>query len=311
MFPYATHSFQDLEPLRAHLVRLAPEAGYVSLQDRSDPHKTEGIGKFRFDLDWARSRGFVDAQEAEAVDTHELLAAKAWEWVQDTARDHTDQAERKFRVRVFGPKGHDCIHSMHFRCVFEGDDEPMDPTELAVLDLDPEDVETRAAAGAMTAIGRAYEDLSRNVQSTLAVIRGAYGHIGVLHVRQIDQLRTQLEDARGQVDRLVDHVLSSRAEAIETEEARLASERERVERAHVAQHAVDQLSNTAKTLFLAHKGLPPEVLELGEKLQDRPELLKLLTDPSVQAVLEQPGVLDQVALQLQALAAAMSPETTP
>jgi hypothetical protein len=110
-------AFDGIERIQRRIVRLADEIGYVVLLDRSDYGKEFRLG--RLDLDetatapWRREASDLDV---EAPPLHVQANALCC-WLRALATDSVEGVgRRRFRVKVFAPKGYRMVFSSQFAC---------------------------------------------------------------------------------------------------------------------------------------------------------------------------------------------------
>ncbi len=154
--PSARFSFEGLDAVVARIHRRAPEAGYITIKDRTDRAREEPVG--RFNLDEHDARAYLEPRVTDEPPTPVDLAKAACRWLRDiVARHWTGEEFRRFRVRIYQPKGAKLLGGGQFVCRDQywadlGCD-GVDPTEIGdqpspapTLDMDsrataPESVE--------------------------------------------------------------------------------------------------------------------------------------------------------------------------
>jgi len=136
-------AFDGIERIQRRIVRLADEIGYVVLLDRSDYGKEIRLG--RLDLDEAataprrRAASSLDALAPSLCVQAEALCC----WLRAVAADSMEGVGcRRFRVKVFSPKGYRMVFSSQFGCecdalVREAAEEA-EPVVTEALVLEPE-----------------------------------------------------------------------------------------------------------------------------------------------------------------------------
>ena len=136
---------------------------------------------------------------------------------------------------------------------------------------------------------------------------GAVGNLQRIHESTTVQLHQQLQDSRAQTDMLVGSILEARAAELTVTAERQAESQQTDARSALARDAIQQIGEAARVL-LGQQGLSPETIELLQLLQTSPSLEATLKDPTVRALMQQPGQLDQLAALLRAAA---KPAPTP
>ncbi len=308
-------TFVGLEPIEQRFLRRAADGAYIALKDRTDRRREEGVG--RVDLEVAQLAEFLDAEAslAGAIDTDdepadpwdgedgradpygvtpEELMRAALRWVRATAiRNTSGEAMRRFRVRLFGPKGYNCVESGHFSChdaaaqADEDDDEPLPE----IPPPNPEFAQSASMSKGLGALGEFYAQWGR-------IVLGSVGQIQGVNNKLLERLHQQLQDARDQNDQLVASILEARVAEIESQEQRAASEHDGDVRAALAKEALGQLGAAANT-FLASRGMSPDMLDVFAQLGASPELMAALKDPKVRSLMQDPDNLKGLAEMLR------------
>ena len=110
-------AFDGIERIQRRIVRLADEIGYVVLLDRSDYGKEIRLG--RLDLDeaapapWQRVASSLDTE----VPSIRVQVDALFCWLRALAADSFEGVgRRRFRVKVFAPKGYRMVFSSQFEC---------------------------------------------------------------------------------------------------------------------------------------------------------------------------------------------------
>jgi hypothetical protein len=203
-------------------------------------------------------------------------------------------------VRAYGPKGIRTIETATFSCRDEDWDLDLPtlrggmPPGAGDLQIPPptfEQAETVSAVRGMRALGDYYAQWGLIVLGSVSQFQG-------VNNAMLGRMHRQLDASRGQVDELIGGILNLRAAEMEAAEQRRTTDRVEDTRADIAKHALQQLGDAAK-VFLAAKGVPPEMSELVGPLGQSPELMATLADPDVRTLLQDPTNLRFVAALLK------------
>ena len=329
-------SYQGLDPIADRIRRSADDIGYLVVVDRTDRKHAETLGRFdlteesalpyiegepddedeEFEGYLARPMGVDDDDEqepeAEAPDPPEprddrgpmpmsLVAEAAIRWVKDIAARNTVGEEwRRYRVKVFSPKGIRQVDSGQFVCRnhdFDLDVPAADEVlrELRIPEPDLDRAEKSGMAKGIKALGDYYAQWGQ-------IVLGSMGQLQGVNNAMLARMHRQLQESRGHVDELIAAMLESRIA-----ETKLAGERRSEDhaadaRTQLAQHALQQLGDAAKA-FLAAKGVSPEMADVLGVLGHSPELLGVLNDPEVRSLMNEPANLKALAAMLKQAAA--------
>ncbi len=220
------YEFEGLDALEEKLLGQTDDAIYVVLFDRTDRQGEKTVG--RFDLDEEGTRSWMDGgyRFDEALDG-------ACRWVRSTAAAHTvGEAMRRFRLRVYGPKGLSTLMSGSFACRNLGyvmDLEDDLPAELQVIN---------GEAVGMAALGQYYAQFGK-------LLLASTMRLQAMSDRTLARMGRQLEESRSQIDTLVAATLEYQVEAAEV---RSAETREAESRNALVRDAVGQLAEAAKAV---------------------------------------------------------------
>lgn len=311
-------TFEGLEPIEQRFLARAGHGAYIALKDRTDRKHEEGVG--RVDLEVAQLAEFLeddgdelddladsfvavqdlddwgddDSGEDDVPDvTPEQLMRAALRWVRATAKRNTaGDGSRKFRVRLFGPKGYSALEGGHFTCHDRTADGEDDDDELPTLPPpDPRFAQSQSLSKGLGALGEFYAQWGR-------IVLGSVGQIQGVNNKLLEKLHKQLQDARDQNDQLVASILEARVAEIEAQEQRAATEHVGDARAALAKEALGQLGAAANT-FLASKGMTPDMLEVFGQIGGSNELMAALKDPKVRSLMNDPDNLKSLAEMLR------------
>jgi hypothetical protein len=244
------------------------------------------------------------------------IAEASCRWLRDiAARNTLAEPYRRFRVRIYGPKGMRTLDSGTFIC--RNDDHDLDlpvPTQASALtpgsasrpndrEIPPPSFETMEVVSAgrgMRALGDYYAQWGRIVLGSVHQLQGVNNAMVV-------KLHSQLDASRDQVDELVGAILNLRAAEMEIAEKQRSSDKTEDTRTEIAKHALQQLGDAAKA-FLAARGVSPEMADVLGTLGQSPELMGTLNDPDVRVLMQDPnnlkllaGLLKQAAAQSRAV----------
>jgi len=256
----------------------------------------------------------------EACDPREplpmkVLAEAACRWMRDLAIGNTvGESHRRFRVKVFAPKGHRMLFSSQFVCRNHGLDLDLGPVdELPKLEMPKpsfEESESAAAAKGIRALGDYYAQWGH-------IVLGSVGQLQGVNNSMLGRLHRQLQESRGQVDDLVAAILNNRIDQSKIEDERASEERTGDARTALAKEALNQLGSAANA-FLVAKGVSPEMAGVLDTLSASPELMAALKKPGVQQVMQDPNnlaglaaMLEQAAAQARAQAQGAPPPAVP
>lgn len=341
----ASFTFEGLDAMERRLRRAGPDASHVMVWDRTERDREENLGRFNLtatdalpylepggpaggdapdepsddeDLDYDLADAFDDEEDepepacvsAREPITAEQIADAACRWLRDLAERNTlGEPFRRFRVRIYGPKGLKTVDSGTFIC--RNEDYDLDvpaPVQASLLTQDVrrpdvreipppsyDAIEQAASARGMKALGDYYAQWGRIVLGSVHQLQGVNNAMVV-------KLHRQLDASRDQVDELVGAILNLRAAELELDEKRRSAEKTDDTRAEIAKHALQQLGEAAKA-FLAAKGVTPEMAEVFGTLGQSPELMSVLGDPDVRVLMQDPTNLKFLASMLKQAAA--------
>ncbi len=323
--------FENFETVPTRLAQRSSEIAYLVLYDRTNPRAEDRLGRLNWeDEPTTESESDEDDDSFEPVDEEESLfdafdeseeglpgettmAGQAVRWLQRMALDNFLAPMRRFRVRVYGPKGHSELDSFHF--VLRGPEpEPELPTpEWPVTPpLSFEAAAERMGVGALDHLGRAY---ARFVQMVLMTVN----QLQQIGAATNNQLHRQLVDTRGQNDRLVAAFVELQGELLKAERQGLDAQKSQAQM-QLGQQALRTLDDATRLYLMTHKGLPPELQGLVSAVTGNPQLMQVLSSPQVQQLLQDPQAQQQLAALLQMAAqqqaaqaapAASTPDPTP
>ena len=224
-----------------------------------------------------------------------LIVRAACRWIRDVATRNTIGEEwRRFRVKVYSPKGVKLLDSGQFVCRNHDFDLqlpsaglPPAPVPMPTLD----EAANQGGAKALKALGEYYARFGQIVLGTVGQLQG-------VNNATISRLHRDLERSRDQVEELVAAILTNRFNEIQAAENRRVEETAGDTRAALARDALNQLGEATKAFFAA-QGLSPELADVAKVLGQSPDLLGALKDPDVQTLMSDPGNLKLIAGMLK------------
>ena len=251
--------------------------------------------------------------------TRQQIAEAACRWLRDLAeRNALGESFKRFRVRIYGPKGMRTLDSGTFVCRDEDHDLDAPPVQMSALTPDArqrpdareipaptfEQIEVAATGRGMKALGDYYAQWGRMVLGSVHQLQG-------VNNAMVKKLHTQLDATRDQVDELVGAILNMRAAEMELDEQRRSADRSDDTRAEIAKQALQQLGDAAKA-FLSAKGVTPEMADVLGTMSQSPDLMNVLADPDVRVLMQDPNNLKFLATMLkQAAEQARAARTQP
>jgi hypothetical protein len=303
----AAFRFENFEEIADRLEQRANDIGYLVIFDRTE-RPEDKLGRFNWVEDdsntyetAARSdedNGLFDAFEEDEEDEDSLVAqlpglvGQAVSWLRAMALDNFIPPWRRYRVRVYGPKGHSSLDSFQFIVRGEEPDEIADaPSWPQTPPLSFEAASERMGVGVLEHLGRGYARFIHLVLTTtnqLQQINAATNH----------QLHRQLVDTRGQNDRLVAAIIEQQGEMLQVERQHLDTQKSQAQ-IQLGQQALRTLDEATRLYLMTHKGLPPELQSLVSAVTSNPQLMQALGDPQVQQLLGDPQAQQQLAALLQ------------
>ena len=232
--------------------------------------------------------------------TPENIARAACAWIRDCAiRNTVGETQRRFRVRVWGPKGMSRLDSGQFVCTNHG---YSDEIETAAADAAVRDLRIPAPdfdRSAKDSTLKGIKALGDYYAQWGQIVLGSVGQLQGVNNAMLARLHRQLQESRGQVDELVASILEHRYNEVEAHERRRIEERAGDTRTELARDALRQLGSAASA-FLAGKALPPDLADVYGSISASPELTEVLRSPGVRTLMKDPDNLRGLAAMLQA-----------
>jgi hypothetical protein len=230
-----------------------------------------------------------------------FIADASVRWMRDlAARCTVGESYRRFRVKVYAPKGHRQLDSGQFLCrnvthtlTVEGANEAIG--QLRIPEPDRDRAEAAGVSKGIQALGDYYAQWGQ-------IVLGSMGQLQHVNNAMLARLHAQLAESRGQIDELVAAMLESRIAETRLANHRKAEETAADTRTMLAQQALQQLGDAAKA-FLTAKGVNPEMADVLGALGQSPDLVATLNDPDVKVLMQDPGNLTALAGMLKHAAA--------
>lgn len=245
----------------------------------------------------------------------------ACRWLRDMASRNTLGEEyRRFRVKVYGPKGMRQLETGSFQVKNPGWKPPVTrgsveaeaalppPISMPVPTFD--DAALTTATKSMKVLGDLYSQWGH-------ILLGGVNQLQGVNNSMIGKLHLQLTESRDQVDQLVANILEFRVAQLSAAEDRNVQTHQEDSRSALARDAIKQLGDAAK-VFLSARGVTPELADVVNTMGASPELMAALNDPDVRELLKDSnnlhllaGLLKQFGAQNKAARAGVPPEAAP
>ena len=325
--------FEGLHEIEGRIRRLAKDVGYLAISDRTERNCEEPLGRFDFTMkdalpyleqdgesaepseeddepEWPEEEGDDTEEPAEQAEPDaegeprdtDALAEAGCRWLRDIARRNTvGEPYRRFRVRVYTLKGARVLDTASFVCknvdhdldlpaTIDGSSAPNEP-ELRIPTPSFDEAALAGASRSMKALGDSYAQWGQ-------IVLGSVGQMQGVNNAMLARLHRQLQDSRNQVDQLVASILEFRVAELKASDELRAGERKDDQRTELARQALLQFGEVTKALFLA-RGVPPELGGLLGAIQQNQSLVSALSEPDVQALLEDHKNLEMLAGMLR------------
>jgi hypothetical protein len=312
--------FEKFDDVAQRLGERADDIGYLVLFDRTE-RPEDKLGRFNWveddDANYTPAEspddedGLFDAFEEDEEDEDSLVTAlpglvgQAVSWLRTMALDNFIPPWRRYRVRVYGPKGHSSLDSFQF--IVRGEQLPEVEEDTPPWPQTPplsfEAASERMGVGVLEHLGRGYARFIHLVLTTtnqLQQINAATNH----------QLHRQLVDTRGQNDRLVAAIIEQQGEMLQVERQQLDTQKSQAQM-QLGQQALRTLDDATRLYLMTHKGLPPELQPLVSAVTSNPQLMQVLSNPQVQQLLGDPQAQQQLAALLQMAAQQAAQASSP
>ena len=239
-----------------------------------------------------------EEQLASPKTTVEDIARAACRWLRDiSARHCVGDSQRRFRVRIYLPKGTKLLDGGQFVCRnHDWSDEVVGSSDaMPDLRIPPPNFDQSAKDSTLKgikALGDYYAQWGQ-------IVLGSVGQLQGVNNSMLARLHHQLQESRGQVDELVASILEYRHNEVEAAERRRLDERAGDTRTELARDALQHLG-TAASAYLTGRAVPPDLLETFGAITASSELTAALRDPAVRALMNEPDNLRGLAAMLQA-----------
>ena len=325
-------TFEGLEPIEQRFLRRAAGATYLVIKDRSERNHEETLDRLELtddDLDpyldqpfglaplaQADDDGWEQDEDDEELDedgesededdeprhhlappseprTNAEKVRAAFRWIRECAiRNTIGDRSTRFRVKLYGPKGVNCLATGQFVC--RNDAYDLDDAVMPKLEIPAPTFDEAARAGSvkgLRALGDYYAQWGQ-------IVLGSVGQLQGVNNAMLARLHRQLQESRGQVDQLVASILEARVKEIEVAEERAADERDGDARTTLVREALGQLGSAASA-FLAGRGMSPEMIDVFGQIGGSPDLMGALKDDSVRDLMKDPDNLKALAEMLR------------
>lgn len=331
-------SFQDGWDAIPQLLEFSiAEVGYLVLYERT---RGEFITLERFDRARCAAEVLVEeggfpepGEEPEDIED-EVFLERALSWAQDVAQSQAHGARMvRIQLRAYKHKGSGTAFSRQF-AVYNSLYDAQVPA--AQRELPPpetlEEAELQASIPAMASLADGYERFTRFLehryerlsdaerqqregaqrwtQSFMDTLTQQVEAVDRVRKSALEELLTELGQMREEKRALLDtltaertaHLLETKTQ-LESEQEREAAAKESEARERLLSKGIEELGATAKLIWAAKQGLPPELMPLVERLQAKPELLRVLSDPNVAEMLDDDRVANGLSSLLSQTAA--------
>ena len=275
----------------------------------ADPRRSASPAETDGDLDDDLGEEDDEGEDDGAEEWPIILHAACW-WVREmAARNVVGEGFRRFRVRVYGPKGVKSIYCGQFVCNNTDIARPVEPARAAPPPAPLQLIHPTVAPQPQPAPAVISPAEQQGVSTGMVALGTYYAQFGQLLLNSVSHLQglsdgmmarmdVHLRESRGQVDQLVASFLEFRFKQVtDAEEANAASRQQEVN-SNLTRNALSSLSDVAKA-FVVTRGMPPETTELISALGTSPELMATLKEPDVQALMKDPANLRDLASLLK------------
>jgi hypothetical protein len=306
--------FENFDDVAQRLAQRAEDIGYLVIFDRTG-RPEDKLGRFN----WVENisaqppeeppeedDGLFDAFEEDEEDEDSLVAAlpglvgQAVSWLQRMALDNFIPPWRRYRVRVYGPKGHSSLDSFQF--IVRGEEPPEAEEAPLWPETPPLNFEVASERMGVTVL----EHLGRGYARFIQLVLTTTNQLQQINAATNNQLHRQLVDTRGQNDRLVAAIIEQQGEMLQVERQHLDTQKSQAQ-LQLGQQALRTLDEATRLYLVTHKGLPPELQGLVAAVTSNPQLMQALSSPQVQQLLNDPQAQQQLAALLQMAAQQATP----
>ena len=308
-----TFEFPDGVERRIH--QLSDELGYVTLGEVVSRLKVAPLARVEFSA-VALAPYLYDASLGDAFELPELdaltagdLAGAVTRWIRRTASDNmAGRTESKFKVSLWRPKGDAQLHSFRFIArapASEAFDEEDDDSGSGIVTPPPNMPPLNN--GVFPPDAAAWQALSGSYVNFVSLLQNGYAHLFGLQNNAIivltgdnQRLRRTLEDAYGDLAKL--RIGTFEIESAQREEAGSAKVRE-----ELGTQFISELGSLGRVFASVKLGMPAELVELVDLVNNTPELAEAIRDPEVRKVLRDEKTRKELAALLK-LAAQPTPQ---
>ncbi len=242
------------------------------------------------------------------------LAVAAMRWIEETVTAlMSGRNEGSFKIGLWSPGGKIMLHSARFEAKnpfarsTESDEEAdVEAERLSVTkrgaDLAPTVHAPAPRPGVVVPEERAWHALGDGYTQLISLTQSTYSHIAKLQSAEIQSLSSQnkrlhetLESVSGDLRAV--HIGTAEAQRDEVVDAASAQVR-----AQLGAQFIDQLGSVGRVYFAAKSGIPPELADIFASIGDSPELMEVLQQPGVVALMKDPAAKLYLAHMLKAAA---------
>ncbi len=316
------------------------DVAYIALSEINEKGRSVGAARVDFSAvglgPWLR-RGVGDAEDDtdddeepaedapdEVADLRDALtagiapapslAAAAMRWIEETVTAlMSGRSHGKFKIGLWSPGGKIMLHSARFEAknplarATESDEEAdVEAERQAVtgraVDLTPTVHAPAPRPGVVVPEERAWHALGDGYTQLISLTQSTYSHIAKLQSAEIQSLSSQnkrlhetLESVSGDLRAV--HIGTAEAQRDEVVDAASAQVR-----AQLGAQFIDQLGSVGRVYFAAKSGIPPELADIFASIGDSPELMEVLQQPGVVALMKDPAAKLYLAHMLKAAA---------
>jgi hypothetical protein len=248
---------------------------------------------------------FNEFEDEPDTGEEQSILEHALDWLQSRVRSNYVPPMRRYRVRIYGPKGHAKLESFQFYVRgFDGleEDQAHEPPEW------PEPPRFDVAAERTGVV--ALDHLGRSYATFMKLMLAGIGQLQKIGAATNHQLHSQLVDARKQNDRLIAAFIESQAEALKVEREGLDVQKAQAQM-QLGQQALRTFDEATRLYLMTSRGLPPELQAVVNAVSNNPALMQTLSDPKVQQLLGDPQAQAQLGALLQMAAQQIAPHPGP
>jgi len=310
----SAYVFEDFDGVAERLRRHGDGIGYLVLFDRTE-RPEDKLARFDWSMDTLADNPELipveeDVEEGESEpfeeDTYHLfeeagdedsmvgqdLVSAAVSWLHRMANDNFMPPWRRFRVRVYGPKGQSHLDSFQFKV--HGEPEEDEPESAVTWPAPPVPFDTAMERTGVTAL----DHLGRGYARFLHLLLTGVNQLQQLGAATNQQLHHQLVDSRKQNERLIAAFVEQQGELMQVERQGLDAQKAQAQM-QLGQQALQTFDDATRLYLMTNKGLPSELQGLVSAVTSNPDLMQALANPQVQVLLRDPHAQQQLAALLQ------------